>query len=193
MQMGAGDYDGKLIVDIKQILAITGNDPDNWFAEADFAALVTHQPSSWLTPKSQESWRSDIYTPDRFDIHMFGHMHRPASLSQSDGGSAYRRSLQGPSLFGYEQTEAGWERIQGYGAYRLSIAETARQLEGWPRKLVTLQSGVRKLRPDNSYDLDEDTSSFRDNFERRRPSGSSKIAPTSIYEVISNSEPSKLR
>lgn len=179
MQLADGDYTGRLVVDAMQLLKITNKNPDAWLSQADFAIMVTHQPTSWLNTPSIDQWQSDIYTPDRFDLHAFGHMHQAATSSQSFGGSEARRSAQGASLFGYEKTALGWERIQGYSSYKLGMNQAVRELEGWPRRLISMQSGVKKLRPDNTFELDEGSSSFKIDYRRAKPN-TERIRPASL-------------
>jgi hypothetical protein len=160
LQIDGSDYKGKLHVDVKQLLAVTENDPHAWCGRHAFNIIVTHHPLDWLHHNSQAYWHSDINPPGRFDLHLFGHMHLPAADSISAGGSRLRSSIQAASTFGMGYTNEGLERIHGYSIARLSIGPNLKELRFWPRKLRKLASGERKLGPDIDFDLKADNSAL---------------------------------
>jgi predicted MPP superfamily phosphohydrolase len=182
LQMGAGDYEGELHVDVKQLLAVTDNLPDDWVAHHDINFLVTHHPHSWLHPTSVEEWNNDINPPGRFDLHLFGHMHEPATVSVSVGGSMARRSVQAPSLFGLETFGSGEKhRIQGYSGSLLTADGVGRKLTCWPRLLVRQGDGTWKFAPDTSQNIEEETASFSLTYEvQRQLAGGSTLNGTSV-------------
>lgn len=157
LQLGRGDYKGKLHVDPMQLLAVTGNEPVSWCKANALNIIVTHHPIDWLSGESQGYWNSDINPPGRFDIHLFGHMHEAAASSTSIGGSATRTSLQAASIFGLEHIgDKLGPRTHGYSIAWFQSATNAQQLKVWPRKLRQLSAGHRKLGPDVSFDLGPD-------------------------------------
>ena len=158
LQIDDKDYEGKLHVDPKQLLAITDNDPTSWCRKNNFNILVTHHPVSWLHRNSKPIWDSEIDTPGRFDVHLFGHQHEALTSSVSAGGSPLRNSIQGPSIFGLVYTEGGKKRSHGYSINRLQVADKSRELRFWPRTLHTLQSGDHRLGPDPTFRLEVDGS-----------------------------------
>lgn len=170
LQLGAGDYDGRLHVDAKQLLAITADRPDEWVRSNEINLLVTHQPASWLHAASPASWDNDINPSGRFDVHLFGHMHQPEVISVSHGGGLARRHVQAASLFGLETYGDGVVRIQGYSVNQIAASGPDRVLTGWPRRLIEVVGGRMKLAPDNTQEIDEETGSLvlRYTVERRR-------------------------
>lgn len=166
MQLTEGPYEGRLVVDPRQLISITEDDPDGWAAKSPFSLLVTHQPSDWLSANFKDLWYSDVYLPDRFDVHAFGHMHRPSNRSYSYGGGGSYRELQGSSLFGFERSGDGWERIQGYAVYELTLGGDDRVIRCWPRRLQRMQNGQQKIKPDQSYDLEDNNQSYSTAYRR---------------------------
>ena len=158
LQIDDSDYFKKLHVDTKQVLKVTGDDPHVWCEENDFNIIVTHHPLEWLHENSQSYWCSEINPPGRFDLHLYGHMHEPATASLSTGGSRIRNSIQAASLFGLQFTRERVERIHGYSIARLSLKKGQKELRVWPRRLRTIASGERKLGPDLTFDLQPDNS-----------------------------------
>lgn len=186
LQIAEGDFEGKLEVHPLQLIHAVPDKPDVWLAAGDIALIATHQPIDWLTQQAQESWRSDIYTPDRFDLHAFGHMHAPETRTFSRGGGNLRRELQAASLFGLEQTAKGVERIQGYAAYRARVITGGSDLTIWPRRLTAVAGGEKKLKPDIEQDLNEDNA-----FVLRLDRGPSTSASLKAVELPADSfEPS---
>jgi predicted MPP superfamily phosphohydrolase len=157
LQLGGGDYRGKLAVDVRQLLAVTDNDPDSWCADNAANFLLTHHPTDWLHPESLKQWPSDIDVNQRFDLHLFGHMHEHNLTSQSQGGGSTRRSAQASALFGLEQYEGGKaERVQGYSLNRLVDENGKRKLTVWPRILTGQKDSDKQLTADTSMGLLDD-------------------------------------
>lgn len=156
LQLEDGDYQGKLAVDPRQLMALTNGDPDAWCAMHDFNLLVTHHPKEWLHSTSLDTWRSEVHTPSRFDGHLFGHMHEASIVSSSEGGAQGRRYIQGASMFGLEKRSGGIERIHGYSVLQLNRLESGQhQLRQWPRRAHKGRSAVWKLIADPDFDCDE--------------------------------------
>lgn len=158
LQIDGSDYDGKLNIDVRQLLAVTADDPHAWCTKHVFNLIVTHHPIQWLHPNSQATWASEINPSGRFDVHLFGHLHEASSNSISTGGSLLKNSLQATSLFGLAYTKDSVERRHGYSAARLTIGSHTRDLRLYPRVLRLVQGGDRKLGPDLSFNLEQDNS-----------------------------------
>ncbi|HYG28711.1 MAG TPA: metallophosphoesterase [Allosphingosinicella sp.] len=157
LQLADDDYEGQLHVDVRQILGVTNGNADSWCSANDINVLVTHHPPSWLHQESLQSWRSEINPPGRFDMHLYGHMHTAAAITQSEGGSDHRTTLQAASIFGLEKLPDGTtERLHGYSAGRITLETGRRRRSIWPRKLQEHASGKRRLIPDHSFELNED-------------------------------------
>jgi hypothetical protein len=158
LQIDDSDYEGELDVNVRQLLAVTADDPHAWCAKHAFNLIVTHHPVQWLHRNSQATWVSEINPAGRFDVHLFGHLHEATSSSISAGGSLIRNSIQAASLFGLTYTKKGTERRHGYSLARLTIGRDTRELKLWPRALRQVQGGERVLGPDPSFNLEEDNS-----------------------------------
>lgn len=156
LQLTDGDYKGRLHIDTHQILALTNNDPDAWCAKNEFNLLTTHHPADWLAPQSWDYWRSEIDTNNRFDCHLYGHMHQPNAITISEGGASYRRSKQGSSLFGLEAVPGNEiQRIHGYSACQIVDVSGDRISRHWPRKAYKGVNGTRKLVPDHEFNISD--------------------------------------
>ncbi len=157
LQLGAGDYRSKLAVEIEQLHAVTGGDPDAWAAQNDANLIVTHHPTDWLNPEVQARWRSDISPSGRFDAHLFGHMHDPEARSTKMGGSQPRQSIQAASLFGLEKIGGKVSRTHGYSVGRV---EKGVGIRIWPRLGILLDEGHWKMVPHEKMDLEDSSRSF---------------------------------
>ena len=153
--------DPKLDLDVRQLLAVTGNEPDGWCRANHANLLITHHPSSWLAEAAVQHLNAEIYPPARFTAHLFGHMHVPDVEARSKGGSADRKLIQAASLYGLRKYANGkHDRIHGYSGARLEIGADSGRILMWPRIGATIAAGSRKFVPDNSFDLSE-----QNNFE----------------------------
>lgn len=118
-------------------------------------------PVDWLHPDSLAFWDSDINPSQRFDAHLYGHMHAPASLSISAGGGSARRSIQGASLFGLRTIEKKLDRIHGYSVGRARRTKSNIEVRVWPRILTTRQDGSKSLGRDQRFHLRESDGSYQ--------------------------------
>ena len=188
LQLGAGNYEGQLHVDPRQLLAVTDGKPDDWSSSNEFNLLITHHPAAWLHPDCAAYWKSDINPPDRFDLHLFGHMHEPSSASVTLGGASARRSIQAASLFGLETFGDGTKlRIQGYSANRLRDEAGNRTYSNWPRIEKPQVGGDRRIVPDSSQSLDEETGSFEmiwTSSDQTAPPASASIAAPLVTSTM---------
>lgn len=156
LQLDGDDYEGRLHVDVKQLLAVTSQDPDQWCNQNDANLLITHHPSSWLHAQSRNHWENEINPPGRFSAHMFGHMHQPSALSAGQGGSPNQISLQGISTFGLAKSNAGFDRNHGYSIARYVPSSPA--LKIWPRRLYKNIGAGNNIGPEIGFPLEIDNS-----------------------------------
>ncbi|MBA5983511.1 metallophosphoesterase, partial [Pseudomonas sp. MD195_PC81_125] len=156
LQLTSKNYDKKLCVDPRQMMAVTEHDPDGWCSRHDFNFLATHHPETWLHPNSLSAWRSEIYVSSRFDAHYFGHMHAANTTSVSEGGSASRRNIQGASLFGLEFIDAKVQRLHGYGLYEAISLDSKKCLKEWPRFAHKTSAGAYRLIANPEFECDDD-------------------------------------
>lgn len=156
LQLSDGDFRGRLHVDPRQLLAVTGGDTDHWCGQNHVNLLITHHPSSWLHPKSVATWDSEVAPAGRFDAHLFGHMHEPDSLSVSRGGGAAKTHVQAASIFGLESYGNETQRIQGYSLNRISRRGSDVVLRTWPRIGRYKRDGSYSLVPNHDFELDAD-------------------------------------
>lgn len=151
LQLSESQFHEKLVVDLRQLNAITGEDPPQWCKKHDINFLVTHHPASWLCPEALQEFRTEIYPAGRFTAHLFGHMHDAQLLTEYRNGDSGKKSFQSSSLFGLEYYGDGAkERIHGYslGQIKFDDGETTWKL--WPRKgRVPRSGGARKIIPDH--------------------------------------------
>jgi len=190
-QLGDGDYKGHLIVHPTQLVNATNERPDDWLRAADLTMVATHQPYDWFDLPSQEHWRSEIYTVDRFSLHAFGHMHEPDTRTFSHGGGGMRREFQAASLFGLEKISDRIERIQGYSANRLSVSNGESSLRVWPRRLMSVVGGEKKLKPDATQDLDESNSYALP--MRQRAAAIARLSDTSLLDTSASPDADEKR
>jgi predicted MPP superfamily phosphohydrolase len=157
LQLGAGDYEGKLSIDARQILALTADDPDAWCAKNDINILITHHPDSWLHPKSLAEWKSEIYLSERFCCHLFGHMHEQLTSVISISGGLDKRGFQAASLFGLESFSNGaGDRTHGYSILQLLDVDNSIRVRQWPRSDIIAADGRRKIDRNLKYNLSDE-------------------------------------
>jgi predicted phosphodiesterase len=140
LQLQGGDYQGKLVWDVRQLHSVC-DDVGDWRQQHDFCLLLTHHGMDWLTKDAQQHGDSEIAPPDRFAVHLFGHMHEHALTAIRRGGNPNTTRLaQGCSIFGMDKfgeppTE---QRSHGYAAGQITLengeASAARQESSSPQK-----------------------------------------------------------
>ncbi|AOX01990.1 hypothetical protein BJP34_23440 [Moorena producens PAL-8-15-08-1] len=149
---------GKLALDICQFHKACNESHDHgpsWAQDHDACLLLTHHPQDWLTEEAQEQLKGEIYSsPERFALHLFGHMHQSNLSSLAEGGANPRSTLQGCSLFGIE----GWgkekkERLHGYSLCELKIEGNTASLRIYPRQAWKKQDGGREIGRDPTFRL----------------------------------------
>ena len=160
LQLGGGDFDGKLAVDVRQFHGACGGDGPAWIKDHHLALLLTHHPASWLNGQAREHFHGEIHTPGRFVAHVCGHLHDHAEVVLAVGGAAGRRQLQGKSLFGLERfgPEAKLERSHGYAVGRIEIDDQDQAtLRLWPRTARRHAAGHWRLVQDlDAFELQDD-------------------------------------
>jgi predicted MPP superfamily phosphohydrolase len=156
LQLTATAKAGDMHVDALQLAEVL-DDAEGWCRKNDFNLVVSHHPTLWLGPSAQEQWRTEIAPPERFDLHLYGHMHEANTTSISEAGSSPVHEFQSPSLFGMEKLADGTtERRHGYSAGEFVVTGGNRSVRLWPRVLTTLSSGQMKVIPDHKFNLRQD-------------------------------------
>jgi hypothetical protein len=157
LQLAGGDFENKLHIDLRQLHAACNGNGADWTKQHDLCLLLTHHPDTWLSAEAKKHFLSEIHSPpERFALHLFGHMHEGNLTSVSHGGGGERRRQQGSSLFGLESWgEKEIVRKHGYSLCELQLKDNEYRLRIWPRCVSEKQGGGRKLVRDNSFDLDE--------------------------------------
>jgi hypothetical protein len=158
LQLGGGDYTGKLALDVRQLHAACGGDGPAWAKECDFVLLMTHHPPTWLTTKAREELFGEIAPPGRFVAHLYGHMHEHHGAVLAIGGAQARRELQGSSLFGLEAWGDKVDRRHGYTAARITVDDkNEATLRLWPRIAKKHAAGHWRIVQDlDAYELGDD-------------------------------------
>jgi len=157
LQLTGADFDKRLSLDSRQLLALTNQDPHKWAKSHDLTLLVTHHPFSWLHKDSFENYESEIYSPRIFDAHLFGHMHESNATTIATIGSTARRYMQAPSLFGLERANDGRiERIHGYTATSFTSNQNESIWRFWPRIARRQKDGEYRPVPDYDFKLNKE-------------------------------------
>ncbi|NEO45275.1 MAG: tetratricopeptide repeat protein [Moorea sp. SIO4A3] len=155
LQLMGGDRKGKLALDMRQFNGACHKNGPSWAKDHHACLLLTHHPQDWLTDEAQAQLIGEIHSPpERFALHLFGHMHEAKLRSLAEGGANARRRLQGCSLFGME----GWgdqnqERFHGYSLCELKIEGNTASLRIYPRKAEKRQDGGWEIDRDVSFRL----------------------------------------
>jgi tetratricopeptide (TPR) repeat protein len=159
LQLAGGDFARRLHVDVRQVQAVCNGHISEWAKAHDACFLLTHHPSEWLTVNSEHQFLSEIhFPPERFVVHLFGHMHENRLTSVAQGGASERRKWQGSSLFGLELwgNEQKTKREHGYSLGELRSTDDSLHLRFWPRKALEKPGGGRKIERDvEGFFLDE--------------------------------------
>ena len=151
LQLNGTDFNGRLALDLRQLNAVTADNPPEWCKKHDINFLVTHHPTSWLCQEALNDFKIEIYPPGRFTAHFYGHMHEANNSTEYRNGDAGRRSLQSASLFGLEYFgERKIERIHGYSLGQINFENDECIWKFWPRKARSAKNGnARKIIPDH--------------------------------------------
>jgi tetratricopeptide (TPR) repeat protein/predicted phosphodiesterase len=159
LQLQGGDYQGKLVWDVRQLDAVCGGAIDDWLNQHHVCLLLTHQGPDWLTPEARKHGETEIAPPGRFAVHLFGHMHetRLDSVHKIGEGNATRLwqccSVFGMELFGEPPHQV---RSHGYAAGRIEFRKKSATLRLWPR-IATSKTGSWRYIPDHEHaNLEDD-------------------------------------
>ena len=157
LQLGKGNFQEKLHLDVQQLHKACCDNGPAWVQQHDLCLLLTHHPVCWLHGDGQKHFVDEIHAPpERFALHLFGHMHEGNLSTFSQGGGNERRCYQGTSLFSLESWgEEKQQREHGYSLCELRWEDNEVRFRVWPRRVKELQGGGRKFRRDDSFDLDE--------------------------------------
>jgi predicted MPP superfamily phosphohydrolase len=170
LQLGDGNYEGKLLFDPRQFDQACDGDGPRWTGNHDACILLTHHPIEWLTPASQQALREIIAS--HFKVHLCGHLHEAASTLFARNGNPPHSIFQGRSLFGreifnyYQPGDNGNEirkteqRLHGYNVGRIEFNgknNNAPNLVFWPRE-ARKQGNIWTFVPDYSFALKESIS-----------------------------------
>lgn len=156
LQLTGDEYKGILSVDLRQVNTLKRG-VGKWCDGNHFNIVVTHHPLDWLHPSNLDTWYREINPPGRFDLHLFGHMHEPFSMTLGISGAANRHSLQAPSLFGMEMLADGkTNRIHGYSLLSFETLDKDRRIRIWPRRLLGHKSGQQRFVADSEFVLEDD-------------------------------------
>jgi tetratricopeptide (TPR) repeat protein len=185
LQLGAGDYQGKLVWDPRQVQALCPNGIDRWHADHDLCLLLTHQGPDWLTPEARAQGDSEIAPAGRFALHLFGHMHEARLEAIRRGANPEAvRLCQGCSVFGMEHfgEPPRLQRAHGYSAGQVRFADsdggTGPQLRLWPR-VATNRTGPWRLIPDQeNFHLEPDQGTQPEPLTQRRRPDPAATTPT---------------
>jgi predicted MPP superfamily phosphohydrolase len=155
---------GSLDVDITQLNRVVPGEVDAWLSTHDLTLLLTHHPTSWLCRRGQETFDGWIARADRFDAHLFGHMHKSETKLLDELGLKRPAAIQAPSLFGVERLrKQGVDRSVGYSLLRFDTVTRIWQLV--PRLGTKVGPGLY-MNPDTRFALREsrwvEFSSYRD-------------------------------
>lgn len=140
-----GDQEGNLDIAIQQLNSVVNSDLPKWAELNHVNLLVTHHPDFWLNKESQNDFNGEIFHPDYFDAHLFGHMHdnRPETNTL---GAHSRRKLQAASLFGLEKVNGATDRRHGY--YFAKLDANIGICRHWPRRFTQKQQSVWQVTTD---------------------------------------------
>lgn len=179
LQLTDGNFEEKLILDPRQICAVTEDDPPLWCERHEINFLVTHHPPTWLTQAAQKDFHAEINPSGRFTAHLFGHMHEADLQTVSRGGDSGRKTYQSASLFGMEYLSDGsTKRSHGYAVGQIAFHDDQVSWKLWPRKgIVSRQSGDRKIIPDHeNFTLVQGSEFQFEKLVRPTPSSRSVVA-----------------
>jgi predicted MPP superfamily phosphohydrolase len=188
LQLGGGNYEGKLAIHALQFHEVCGGDGPKWAAEHHTCLLLTHHPVEWLDRTSQQFLTGEITDHGRFAVHACGHRHEAVYQEQAEGGTEARRFWQSRSLFGLESFvgKAGEElqRSHGYTVGRIELDRETGKIYFWPRE-SRLQGNQRNIVPDFSVRLTDDQHTEPRSFALLRPYSSCRETRYVPFQITS--------
>lgn len=159
LQLKGGDFNGKLVWDVKQLSTVCGGAVDEWENRHSLCVLLTHQGPDWLTAEARQHGQREISPAGRFALHLFGHMHDHALQYTRHGGSSHASRLyQGSSVFGMEKfgEPPTLTRSHGYAVGKIEFAQGGASLRVWPRVATDRPSGWRFISDNQNCCLETD-------------------------------------
>lgn len=157
LQLNSSDFKGHLEISRQQISHLFKNDYQKWLNSNDISLLLTHHAPDWFSKKGLDSYNEDIYYPEAFHSHLCGHLHDPSAQYKGVFGSISKCTQITPSLFGLEKLGDRIDRIHGYFAGRFEINNNSIVQKLWPRIMMKQKDESRKIVPDYSFNLDDDS------------------------------------
>lgn len=153
LQLGNGDYKGRLVWDARQLHGVCEGGADVWRQSQDACLLLRHHGPDWLTDEARQQGEAEIAPAGRFAAHLFGHQHETKFTYLSRGGSLHVSChCQGISVFGMEKCgePPKAERAHGYAAGRIEFGDDEASLRLWPR-IATNKTGPWRFIPDQEH------------------------------------------
>lgn len=176
LQLSDGKFFERLALDLRQLNAVTHDDPPTWLRDHDVTFLVTHHPPNWLSTEALREFQTEIFPSGLFTAHLFGHMHEADFSTTYRGGDSGRKSFQSSSLFGMQFLEDGkTERVHGYAIGNICFQEDEAAWRLWPRRArVNPKNGDRKLIPDHeNFELEPGKEYLSERLVKRTSTSSS--------------------
>lgn len=159
LQLGAGDFKGRLAVDAEQFQGCCGGDGPDWCKQHEACFLLTHHPPEWLSSESQRVLSSDIAGPGRFIAHLFGHAHAVKADSTGSYGEELRNEWQVNSLCGLpyfgEPSDRG-ARQHGFTVGQIKVKGRQVVARLWPRRAAVRDGRICEFVPDERVSLQDD-------------------------------------
>lgn len=158
LQLGDGIEEDDGVLDIRpaQLNAACGpKGAAAWIDAHDVNFLLTHHPATWLVDGGSHFVNDVCEGPDRFALHLFGHMHEQRVAELSIQGGQPRRTIQGAALFSLEPWggSARPRLIAGYSAGRLIKQGTGYGYALLPRLRAQVGGEFRMVK-DTSFEYD---------------------------------------
>lgn len=153
LQLAENCEAGDLDIDLVQLNRAVPGEVDPWLSSHGLTLLLTHHPPSWLCERGQETFHGWIARADRFDAHLFGHMHTPETRLFDALGVKRPAAIQAPSLFGVEKLRDGSiDRAIGYSLLRFDVSTRIWRLT--PRAATKIGRDLR-VNPDTRFALQQ--------------------------------------
>lgn len=165
--LGKGNLKGKLDISVRQLNSVVDNDLPFWSMQNHVNLLITHHPLSWFNPESIEEFEGNIFVPEYFDAHMYGHVHDNYPEVSSIGAHE-RRVIQAASLFGLEKVRGETDRRHGY--YFAKLSANIDSCSFWPRRFEKKIGNVWQVNADGRL-LSRDERSFEQKWKVREVKG----------------------
>jgi predicted MPP superfamily phosphohydrolase len=140
---------GSLTIRSEQISDAVGRDVRSWMADHDVVVMVTHHPMSWLERPANVAIAELLLSRSKsLDIHLCGHMHQLSHEVSNPGTAVQLSSLQGRSLFSFDQLPNGQHRSHGYQF--IEFDDELEKYRTWPRQAMQTEQGTWIFSRDSS-------------------------------------------